>query len=213
MVDGKRSLGTGSHHNGKTSLADGTRVEKNSPNIQAIGIVDELNSLIGMAIASECGSDVREVLSETQEELVSLAGELSAPGSALLGHAALRRVEGELARWAAELPAATGVVLPRGTMAAALCFKARATCRTLERELVGLSDVDPIPFRGSIATSYADVLADLLLALARTVNRRANAEATARMSPVQAASGREPPLTVTQGVDQVFGLRSNEPLE
>lgn len=186
MVIGKSGLGASNDHNGKTSLADGTSVEKNSPYIQAIGVVDELNSLIGMVIASECGADVREVLLETQEELVSLACELSAPSSALLGSTALRRVEAELAKWTAELPAATGFVLPRGTMAAAICFKARATCRTLERELVGLSQCDPISFRNSLATSYADALSDLLLALARTVNRRANAEGTSRMSPEKA---------------------------
>ena len=61
---------------GTTSLAGGTRVEKNSPYMQAIGVVDELNSLIGMAIASECGSDLRVVLSETQDELVALSSEL-----------------------------------------------------------------------------------------------------------------------------------------
>lgn len=167
---------------GTTSLAGGERVEKNSPYIEAIGIVDELNSLIGMAIAYERGSDLRVVLSETQEELVALSIELSAPGSVVLTPAALQRVESELGRWAAELPSTAGVVLPRGAMSAVLCFKARATCRTLERGLVGLMDADREASAGSIRLPYVNRLADLLHALARTVNRRANAEVIARVA-------------------------------
>jgi len=187
MGSGNSGLVSHSGDDGKTSLVGGTRVEKNSPYIEAIGIVDELNSLIGMAIASECGSDLRVVLSETQEELVTLAIELSAPGSVVLTPGALQRVENELGRWVAELPSTAGVILPRGPMAAALCFKARATCRTLERELVGLADGAHDAFAGSIRLPYVNRLADLLQALARTVNRRANAEAIARTSAMQTA--------------------------
>lgn len=169
---------------GKTSLAGGVRVEKNSPFIQAIGQVDELNSLIGMVIASECGADIRSVLSETQEELVALTVELSSPGSVILPLSALQRVEGELRRWVADLPSAAGTVLPRGTMAAATCFKARATCRTLERELISLEDGDPEAGEDSLRLLYVDRLSSLLHALARTLNRRANAEVVARFSSV-----------------------------
>lgn len=173
---------------GTTSLSGGVRVEKNSPYMQAIGAVDELNSLIGMAIASDCGSDLRLVLSETQDELVALSTELSSPGSIVLTLAALQRVDKELTRWLADLPPAAGIILPRGTMAAALCFKARATCRTLERELVGLEEADRESCADSLRLPYVNRLSDLLHALARTVNRRADAEAIVRAAGVQAGS-------------------------
>jgi len=165
---------------GKTSLACGIRVEKKSPYIEAIGAVDELSSLIGMVMASDCGSDLRAVLSETQEELVALCNELASPGSVVLPLAAVQRIDKELARWLADLPPPGGIVMPRGTMAAALCFKARATCRTLERELGDLEDSDRDACADSLRLPYVNRLADLLHALARTVNRRANAEAIAR---------------------------------
>ena len=38
---------------GETSLGDGTRVPKNHPRVEAVGEVDELNSLIGWAGALE----------------------------------------------------------------------------------------------------------------------------------------------------------------
>lgn len=181
MGRGNTCMGDHRSDRGMTSLAGGTRVEKNSPYIEAIGIVDEVNCLIGMAIASDCGSDLRQVLSEAQEDLVALSVELSTPGSVVLPSAALQRVEKEISRWVAELPVAAGIVLPRGTMPAALCFKARATCRTLERELVGLVEGDPDAASGSNRLPYVNRLADLLQALARTVNRRADAEAIARL--------------------------------
>lgn len=175
-------------YDGMTFLADGMRVEKNSPYIEALGIVDELNSVVGMAIASDCGSDLSEVLCEAQEALVAMSHELAAPGSVFLTHNDLQRIEKELARWSAELPEPLGVPLPRGTMAAALLFKARATCRTLERCLVGLTDGDPDAAANSLRLPFADRLADLLQVLARTVNRRANAEVLARHSAAVAKS-------------------------
>ncbi|MBK6789020.1 MAG: cob(I)yrinic acid a,c-diamide adenosyltransferase [Betaproteobacteria bacterium] len=174
---------------GTTSLAGGTRVAKNSPYIEALGIVDELNSAVGMVIASDCGSDLRGVLCEIQEDLVALSLELSAPCSVFLTDAALQTMDKELARWAAELPEPGGIPLPRGPMAAALCFKARATCRTLERCLVGLADGDPDAAANSVRLPFVNRLADLLHVLARTVNRRANAEVFAR-SGAAAAPGQ-----------------------
>ena len=115
--------------------------------------------------------------------------ELSAPCSVFLTDAALQTMDKELARWAAELPEPGGIPLPRGPMAAALCFKARATCRTLERCLVGLADGDPDAAANSVRLPFVNRLADLLHVLARTVNRRANAEVFAR-SGAAAAPGQ-----------------------
>ena len=44
---------------GTTGLADGSRVAKDAPRIEAIGAVDELNSFIGVLLAERLPAEVR----------------------------------------------------------------------------------------------------------------------------------------------------------
>src|SRR6185503_17012022 len=69
---------------GETGLGDGSRVSKDSPRVQALGDVDELNSAIGLMLAEEVPQAVREAFSLVQQDLLDLGGELSIPGHALL---------------------------------------------------------------------------------------------------------------------------------
>ncbi|MGN6482506.1 ATP:cob(I)alamin adenosyltransferase, partial [Luteibacter sp.] len=62
---------------GSTGLGDGSRTGKDSLRVAAYGTVDELNSTLGMVIASEgTGEAIREVLVQVQHELFDLGGEL-----------------------------------------------------------------------------------------------------------------------------------------
>ncbi len=65
---------------GTTGLGDGSRVEKESPRMEAIGCIDELNSLIGLLIAHQPGEEISKMLTEIQQHLFDLGGELAIPG-------------------------------------------------------------------------------------------------------------------------------------
>ena len=67
---------TGGGDQGETSLGDGTRVPKTDARVQAVGEVDELNSLIGWAAALE---GAPEVLQRIQNELFDLGADLATP--------------------------------------------------------------------------------------------------------------------------------------
>jgi hypothetical protein len=54
---------------GETSLGDGSRVSKLDPRIVAYGIVDELNSHIGLVLAGELRRKLRTPLARVQNEL------------------------------------------------------------------------------------------------------------------------------------------------
>ena len=60
---------------GKTSLGDGSRVDKSSPRIQAYGDIDEANSCIGIAITFS-SSKIKKVLLEVQNDLFDLGADL-----------------------------------------------------------------------------------------------------------------------------------------
>src|SRR5689334_10854303 len=65
---------------GTTGLGDGTRVPKDSPRVEAYGTVDELNSSIGVLLAtSGLPPKAIECLTEVQHELFDMGGELCIP--------------------------------------------------------------------------------------------------------------------------------------
>src|SRR2546429_7522722 len=64
---------------GETSLGDGSRVPKLDPRIGAFGAVDELNSLIGLALAEGLQGESRAALERVQNELFDLGADLSVP--------------------------------------------------------------------------------------------------------------------------------------
>ena len=51
---------------GTTGLADGSRVPKDSPLIEAIGAVDELNSMLGVLLAETLPDEIRSCLTDVQ---------------------------------------------------------------------------------------------------------------------------------------------------
>src|SRR5262245_54120999 len=153
---------------GSTGLADGSRVAKTAPRIEAIGAVDELNSSVGVLLAERLPRNVRACLTDVQHDLFDLGGELSIPGHTILNAGHIRRLETVLDRFNAKPPPLRDFVLPAGTRAAGCAHVARAVCRRAERRVVALAETAP-----AFALSYLNRLSDLLFVLARVLNRRA----------------------------------------
>jgi cob(I)alamin adenosyltransferase len=158
---------------GTTGLADGSRLPKDDPRIEAIGAVDELNSAIGVLLTEDMPAPVRDCLADTQHDLFDLGGELSRPGHAILSEAHVARLERDLERFNAALAPLEEFILPGGSRAAALAHLARATCRRAERRVVTLAAANAAP---PLAVRYLNRLSDLLFVIARTLNRHAGRE-------------------------------------
>ena len=158
---------------GTTGLADGSRVAKDAPRIEAIGAVDELNSAIGVLLAEDLPGEVRDCLSGVQHDLFDLGGELSVPGHTLMSEAHSTRLEDALDAFNAGLPALKDFILPAGSRAASLAHVARTVCRRAERALVALSKTDPL---APPLLQYLNRLSDLLFVLARVLNRHAGCD-------------------------------------
>jgi cob(I)alamin adenosyltransferase len=155
---------------GSTGLGDGTRVAKDDPRIEAIGDVDELNSIIGLLLCATLPEDIRACLLDIQHRLFDLGGELSMPGTALVGDTRVTALEAVLDRLNAELPPLKDFILPGGSPAAAHCHVARAVCRRAERRvrtLAGTATLNPAGIR------YLNRLSDLLFVMARYLNKQA----------------------------------------
>ncbi|MBK9521863.1 MAG: cob(I)yrinic acid a,c-diamide adenosyltransferase [Rhodocyclaceae bacterium] len=153
---------------GTTGLGDGSRINKASLRVSALGDVDELNSVIGVLLCEELPVPVRELLTGVQHDLFDLGGETSIPGASLLKATQPARLEAAIDHYNADLAPLKEFILPAGTRAAALTHHARCVCRRAERALVALADEDKVSEASRI---YLNRLSDLLFVLGRWLNK------------------------------------------
>jgi cob(I)alamin adenosyltransferase len=153
---------------GTTGLGDGTRVSKDSARVSAYGTVDEANSCIGLLLATELPTGMRDLLTTVQHQLFDLGGELCIPGHAAIQDADVDRLEEQLDQYNDALPALKDFILPGGGEAAARCHVARTIVRRAERAAVTLSHHDAVRPE---AIRYLNRLSDLLFVIARVLAR------------------------------------------
>ena len=154
---------------GTTGLGDGSRVPKDSLRVEAFGTVDELNSAIGVLLATpDIPPGVRASLTEVQHELFDLGGELCIPGHQVITAEHVTRLEKSLDEFNDTLPPLKEFILPGGGPAAAACHLARAIARRAERRLWTLARAEKVS--PELAT-YLNRLSDLLFVLARVLAR------------------------------------------
>jgi cob(I)alamin adenosyltransferase len=161
---------------GETALGDGTRVPKDHPRVAAYGTVDELNSVLGLLLASAAPVPEAELLRGIQHDLFDVGADLCVPvpadeqpGQRLrVGPEQAARLEAAIDRLNAALAPLTSFVLPGGQPAAAWCHLARTICRRAERAVVTLARSEPVNPQVIV---YLNRLSDLLFVLARVCNR------------------------------------------
>ena len=174
----KSQIYTRTGDSGTTGLFGGGRVPKDHPRVEAYGVVDELNSAIGVAISFMTHPGLVGELASIQNELFNIGAELASESGAQKAAdyarmftdpeekiGALERLMDELD---ATLPPLTTFVLPSGSQAGALLHLCRTVCRRAERAVVTLSHGEPVnPDLGR----YLNRLSDLLFVMARYVNQ------------------------------------------
>jgi cob(I)alamin adenosyltransferase len=167
---GKRltQIATRTGDDGTTGLGDNTRVSKDSLRVQAMGVVDELNSHVGLLLCEELAEGVRELLVEIQHQLFNLGGELSIPGFELLKPDAVLALDDALAHYNDQLPRLQEFILPAGNRAASQAHVCRTVARRAERAVVALGATEELR---ATPRQYLNRLSDLLFVLARVLNR------------------------------------------
>ncbi len=166
---------------GETGLFDGTRVPKDATRVDAYGAVDELNAVLGAALAFVDDAEIADVLRQVQRDLFAVGARLADPRLTREGKSEKDRFEPErvtrleeiIDRFEAGLPPLRRFILPGGSQAGALLHLARTVCRRAERRIVTLAREVAIP---PVVITYVNRLSDLLFVLARAANHRARAE-------------------------------------
>ena len=155
---------------GTTGMGDGTRVEKDSTRVAAMGDVDELNSVIGMVICKCREGAVKQMLITIQHDLFNLGGQLTLPEYNKITAERVLWLEQSLDAMNENLPPLKEFILPSGGEAATCCHLARTVCRRAERQVVSLRK--EFEFSEQI-TAYINRLSDLLFVTSRVLSREA----------------------------------------
>lgn len=141
---------------GQTGLGSGLRVDKDSPVIEVLGVVDELNSWIGVVVETAASESLKESLILVQHDLFDLGAQLSVPGTARLSAAHVERVEQAFEQINSGLGMLKEFILPGGVASSAFLHVARTVCRRAERRLLSLRRLE----RGAGAASADDMATD-----------------------------------------------------
>jgi cob(I)alamin adenosyltransferase len=158
---------------GETSLGDGSRAPKLDLRIVAYGIVDELNSHLGVALAAaDLPAALRPVVELVQNELFDLGADLSVPYAGAddrlrVAQPMIDRLEALCDEHNESLPELKSFVLPGGTDAAARLHVARAVSRRAELAALAAAqehDLNPL------VLVYLNRVSDLLFILCRAAN-------------------------------------------
>jgi cob(I)alamin adenosyltransferase len=163
---------------GMTSLGSRTRVPKESVRVSAYGTVDELNSVLGVAVAHGLVARLAETLPIIQNELFHLGSDLCFLEADKETYK-IPQMEGrhvaQLEALIDELTAVTGslenFILPGGALGAAQLHVARTVCRRAERLVIELSRDEAV---GSYVVPYLNRLSDALFVMARYENKLRN---------------------------------------
>ena len=180
---------------GTTSLIGGTKVSKSNLRIDTYGIVDELNSFIGLlndqvndigltaavtAYATEpnlSAAPGKNLLREIQDRLFTIGASLACDPEKEtklaipdLAESDLTLLETTIDSMETELPPMKSFLLPGGHVAVSTAHIARCVCRRAERSCVRMQDqqlsVEPLVLR------YLNRLSDYLFVLARFIGHR-----------------------------------------
>ena len=161
-------IATRTGDNGTTGLGDGSRTEKDSVRVHALGDVDELNSFVGLLLCEDMPAGLREELVLIQHDLFDLGGELCIPGYQLITDEHVARLDALLEQYNATLPPLKDFILPAGSRAASIAHVCRTVCRRAERSIVSLGRDETI---NDHPRQYVNRLSDLMFVLSRVLNR------------------------------------------
>ena len=163
---------------GETALFGGGRVPKSHVRVEAYGTVDELNSILGLALAGGLEPDVSERLQRLQHDLFSIGAALATappregrpePTTPDLPVDRISAMEAWIDEAEEELAPLREFILPGGSPSAARLHLARCVCRRAERSVVALAASEPVE---DAIVRYLNRLSDLLFVLSRLENHR-----------------------------------------
>ena len=168
---------------GETCLVSGEKVPKSHFRLESYGTLDELNSVIGVAVShihqsdkkKELLADLNDILFQVQNDLFNIGSQLACADPELqkklpnISEKDITKQEIKIDELTDKLPPLKNFILPGGSLVSSQMHVARTVSRRAERICIKLRDdgtsVDPLLIQ------YLNRLSDLLFVAARYCNQ------------------------------------------
>lgn len=155
------------------TIIGGKKISKADIRAEALGAIDELNSLLGIALSFAKFEYTKKILETIIDDLFTVGAELGRVGSKNLKQQKITtrhvaELENNINAIAKKIKPIRAFVLPIGTKGGAFLHFARALARRAERRVVALKKYRINP----ALLSYLNRLSSMLYVLARLENSR-----------------------------------------
>ncbi|MBI2012979.1 MAG: cob(I)yrinic acid a,c-diamide adenosyltransferase [Candidatus Colwellbacteria bacterium] len=161
--------------------SEGERFSKGSWRAEALGALDEINSLLGVCKAKAGDTNIKinghtlpDILEQVQQDLFIIQAAIAGADKQITQDK-IDFVEGIIDSIEKELPEIKTFFLAGGSELSAFFDYARAVARRAERRVVRYSEIGEIEVKQEIH-AYLNRLSSLLYALVRVVNLKSGAE-------------------------------------
>ncbi len=160
---------------GETSLGDGSRVTKSNIRIQAIGEVDELNSLLGVVRMHIPLMEHQDILAQLQNDLFDVGADLCWPKDPKAAQPLrittdqVEKLEKHIDALNHDLEPLRSFVLPGGSAASAYLHLGRTVARRAERVVCELNESENV---NPCLIHFLNRLSDFLFVMARYLNEK-----------------------------------------
>lgn len=152
---------------GKTSLYDGTRIDKDDIRVESYGTLDELNSYIGLC-TNYANNEDKEILRSIQVKLFAVSAELATKEEGKyktpITDDDVASLEKIIDSYIEKIDKMDAFIVPGTSLISANLHIARTICRKAERRIFSLSKIETVnPF----LLKYINRLSDVIYAIAR----------------------------------------------
>ena len=152
---------------GKTSLYDGSRVDKDDLRVESYGTLDELNSYIGLCTNYAKDED-KEILRNIQIKLFAVSAELATREEGKyktpITDDDVEYLEKIIDSYIEKIDKMDAFIVPGTSLISANLHIARTICRKAERRIISLSKIENV---NPALLKYINRLSDLIYAIAR----------------------------------------------
>ncbi|WP_423189520.1 cob(I)yrinic acid a,c-diamide adenosyltransferase [Alkalibacterium sp. f15] len=173
---------TGRGDYGNTNLIGGGTIKKTDKRVEAYGGIDELNAHVGLLLSlineewAVSRNYIKNSLSRIQHQLFDIGSILADKDNKMemnFESSEIKKIEQEIDEITQELSEIKYFILPGGTKQASQAHVARTVTRRVERTILSLNEVEPVPKEILI---YVNRLSDYFFVLARYLNKIAEKE-------------------------------------
>lgn len=152
---------------GKTSLYDGSRVDKDDLRVESYGTLDELNSYIGLCTNYAKDED-KDILRNIQIKLFAVSAELATREEGKyktpITDDDVEYLEKIIDSYIEKIDKMDAFIVPGTSLVSANLHIARTICRKAERRIISLSKIENV---NPALLKYINRLSDVIYAIAR----------------------------------------------